>query len=232
MWSMIPYSRASSALNQRSRRLSSATVSSGCPVCSRDQPGHHGPGPLQLPGVDLDVGRGAAEPGRALVHQHLGVRQAEPLARRPGAQQELAHAPGQAHRQRADVVGDQPHGVVDRQPGADRAARRVDVEADVAARVLGRQQQQLGAEPVRHPVVDLGAQHDDALVQEPGGQLVIQRPGDRCGFGHGSLHDLPAFGSGAGNPASPSTMVRAAGASQDNLPTAEKHRRPVTRRRL
>src|SRR5258708_34756701 len=33
MWSMIPYSRASSALNQRSRRLSRATVSSGCPVC-------------------------------------------------------------------------------------------------------------------------------------------------------------------------------------------------------
>src|SRR5260370_18082138 len=33
MWSMIPYSRASSALNQRSRRLSCATVSSGSPVC-------------------------------------------------------------------------------------------------------------------------------------------------------------------------------------------------------
>src|SRR5208282_6426143 len=109
-------------------------------------------------------------------------------------------------------------------PGGDRASRRVDVEADVAARVLGRQQQQLGAEPVRHPVVNLGAEHDDALVEEPGGQLVIEHPGERCGLGHGSLHSLPALRSGAGHPAAPSTMVRAAGAGQDNLPTAEKHR--------
>ncbi len=188
----------------------------------RDQPGHRGSRPFQLLGVDLDIGGGAAEAGRALVHQHLSVRQAEPLAGGPGAQQELAHAAGQAHGQRPDVVGDQLHRVVDGQPRGDRAARGVDVEADVAARVLGRQQQQLGAEPVGDPVVDLGAEYDDALVEQPGGQLVIEHPGERCGFGHGRLHDLPAFSSGAGNPAAPSTMVRPEDVGQDNLPTAEK----------
>ena len=34
MWSIIPYSSASSALNQRSRRLSCSIRSGGCPVCS------------------------------------------------------------------------------------------------------------------------------------------------------------------------------------------------------
>ena len=33
------------------------------------------------------------------------------------------------------------------------------------------------AEPVGDLVVDLGAEHDDALVQQPGGQLVVERPG-------------------------------------------------------
>jgi hypothetical protein len=144
-----------------------------------DQPDHGPAGPLQLARVDLDVGRGAAESRRPLVHEHLGVRQAEPLAGRARAQQELAHAGGQPHGQRADLVGDQPHGVVDGQSGADRAAGGVDVQADVAARVLGRQQQQLGAQPVGDPVVDLGAEHDDALLQQPGGQLLVERPGQR-----------------------------------------------------
>src|SRR6266536_5637660 len=44
------------------------------PGVLRDQPDHRGPGAPQLLGVDLDVGRGATEPGRALMHQHLGVR--------------------------------------------------------------------------------------------------------------------------------------------------------------
>src|SRR2546430_9081416 len=35
------------------------------------------------------------EAGRSLVHQHLGVRQAEPLAGGASAQQEMAHAAGQ-----------------------------------------------------------------------------------------------------------------------------------------
>ena len=46
------------------------------------------------------------------------------------------------------VVVDELHRVVDRHAGVDRAARRVDVEVDVALGVLGGEQQQLRADPV------------------------------------------------------------------------------------
>ena len=74
---------------------------------------------------------------------------AQRLPGAPDGEQELAHAGGESHGERRDVVGDQPHRVVDRQPRRDRAARAVDVQADVGARVLRRQQEQLGADPVR-----------------------------------------------------------------------------------
>ena len=70
----------------------------------------------------------------------------------------------------AHVVRDQPHGVVDREAGRDRAAGRVDVERDVAPRVLGGEQEQLRAELVGDRVVDLLAEHDDALVQQAVGR--------------------------------------------------------------
>ena len=51
-------------------------------------------------------------------------------------------------------------------PGADRPARRVDVEVDVLGRVLGGQQQDLRAQPVGDVVVDLRPQEDDALGEQ------------------------------------------------------------------
>ena len=77
------------------------------------------------------------------MHQHPRVRQGVPLAGRARREQELPRARGHAHGQGADVVGDQPHGVVDGEHRRDRAAGRVDPEADVGARVLGGQEQQL-----------------------------------------------------------------------------------------
>ena len=133
-----------------------------------DQPHHHVLGVLEVLGLDLDVDRGAADAGRALVHEDPAVRQREPLARRTGREQELPHARRQPHRQRRHVVGDQPHGVVDGQPGRDRAAGRVDVERDVAPRVLRGEQEQLRAELVGDRVVDLLAEDDDPLVQQRG----------------------------------------------------------------
>jgi hypothetical protein len=73
------------------------------------------------------------------------------------------------------------------------------------------------------PGGDLRAENDDSLVEEPSGQLLIDRPGGRGGFGNGSLHGLPAFSFDAGIPASRSTMVRRAAASQENLLIAEEH---------
>ena len=66
-----------------------------------------------------------------------------------------------AHRGRlADAIGghvavDELHRVVDRQAGADAAARRIDVQVDVGLGVVRLQEQQLGDDGVGHFVVDL-----------------------------------------------------------------------------
>ena len=104
-----------------------------------------------------------------------GVRQRVPLARRARGQQELAHRRGHAHRVGGHVVGDVLHDVVDGHARVDRAARGVDVEADVALGVLGGEQQELGADAVGDVVVHLLAEEDDAVPQQPLEQLIPQR---------------------------------------------------------
>ena len=153
-WSISPYARASSASNPPVPPAVPLDGLRGLAGVLGREAGEHRADAVELADVDLDIRGRAAEAGRALVHQHLGVRQAEPLAGRAGGQQELAHAAGQTHSQRTDVVGDQPHRVVDGQAGADRSARGVDVQADVRARVLRREQQQLGAQPIGDGIVD------------------------------------------------------------------------------
>src|SRR5580765_1570498 len=56
--------------------------------------------------------------------------------------------------------------VVDRHARVGRAARRVDVEADVRFGVLRLEEQELCRQQVRDVVVDLGAEEDDALAQK------------------------------------------------------------------
>ncbi len=51
-------------------------------------------------------------------------------------------------------------------PAVDRAARRVDVEADVLGRILGGEHEQLGADQVGAGVIDLGPEEDDALLEQ------------------------------------------------------------------
>ena len=65
---------------------------------------------------------------------------------------------------RLNVRLDVLHGVVDRQAGLDRAARRIDVERDVLVGILGLQKQQLGDDQVGDLVVDGRPQEDDALA--------------------------------------------------------------------
>ena len=126
-----------------------------CPVCSAVSRCSSRLGVLQVLGLDLDVGRGAADAGRALVHQDPRVRQANRLPGVPAVSRNWPMLAARPIARVRHVVGDQAHRVVDRQAGADRAAGRVDVQADVGARVLGRQQQQLRAHPVGDRVVDL-----------------------------------------------------------------------------
>ena len=59
-------------------------------------------------------------------------------------------------------------------PGVDRAAGRVDVEADVALGVLGGEQQHLGADPVGDVVVHLLAEEDDPVPEQALEERVAQ----------------------------------------------------------
>ena len=109
----------------------------------------------ELLGLDGDVGRATGDTAERLVHQDPGVRQRVALALGARGEQELTHRGRHTHRVGGDVARCQHHGVVDRHAGADRAARRVDVEVDVLGGVLGGQQQNLRAQPVGDVVVHL-----------------------------------------------------------------------------
>src|SRR6478735_3318558 len=152
---------------------------------------------LEVGGLDLDVGGRPLDARGRLVHHDPRVGQGEALAGRARAEDELAHRGRESHCESGDVVGDEPHRVVDGQARGDGAAGTVDVEADVGARVAGREQEQLGRDPVGDRVVDLGPEDDDPLVQQLHRQLVVQRRG-REWFGHApSVARPPSHGSPA-----------------------------------
>ena len=75
------------------------------------------------------------------------------------------------------VVRDVLHGVVDRHAGRHRAAGAVDVEVDVLVRVRGKEQH-LRRDLVGDVVVDLLAEEDDALAEQPVVDLVAEATTD------------------------------------------------------
>ena len=131
--------------------------------------------PAEQLGLDRDVGLGAADTRGGLVHEDLAVRQRVALAALARRQQELAHRRGQPHGVGGHVARDELHRVEDGHARRDGAARRVDVERDVGRRVLRGEQQHLRGDPVGDVVVDLLAEHDDPLLQQPLVNRVRQR---------------------------------------------------------
>ncbi len=67
-----------------------------------------------------------------------------------------------------DVAAQHLHGVVDGEQGGHVAAGGVDVEADVLARVLGLEVEELGDDQVGDVGVELGAEEDEALLEQAG----------------------------------------------------------------
>ena len=129
--------------------------------------GHALLGVVQLFGLDRDVGGLATQTGQRLVHHDARIGKRVPLARRTGCEQELAHRCGHPHAHRCHVAGDELHGVVDRHAGRDGPAGAVDVQPDVGGRILSLEVQQLGADLVGHVVVDVGAEHDHPVLEQP-----------------------------------------------------------------
>src|SRR5690606_26579764 len=88
-------------------------------------------------------------------------------------QQELAHRSCQTGCYGHDIVRDEVHGVIDGHACSDRTTWRVDVQVDVLFRILCREQQQLRADGIRVVIADIGAQPDDALLEQAVVDVVI-----------------------------------------------------------
>ena len=106
----------------------------------------------------------------------LGVGQGEALALGAAGQQERTHRGGHAHADGGDVTLDILDGIVDGHTCADGAAGAVDIQADVLTGVLPFQIQQLCHDKAGGGVVDILAQHNDAVVQQTGENIIGTLP--------------------------------------------------------
>src|SRR5690242_569266 len=95
----------------------------------------------------------------------MGQGVAPPLLSR--RQQQRSHARGLPQAQRRDGGLDELHRIVNRQPRRNRAARRVDVEGNFFLGVLGFQKQELGGHQVGDIVINLAAQKNNPVLEQP-----------------------------------------------------------------
>ena len=106
-------------------------------------------------------------PAGRLVEHTRRVRQHEPPARLPAGQQHGRRRAACPTHVVPTCGPDELHGVVDRQHRGDRAAGGVEVEVDRASGLSRLQVQQLGDHDVGDAVVDLGADEDDPVGEQP-----------------------------------------------------------------
>src|SRR5439155_8533936 len=74
--------------------------------------------------------------------------------------------------ERADRRMDVAHRVVDGQSRRQRAARAVDVDADLLVGILAVEEEQLRDNQIGDIVIDLGAKEDDAIAKQPGIDVI------------------------------------------------------------
>ena len=119
-----------------------------------------------------------------LVHVDARVRLRAAQAAITRHEQDRAEAGGVSDTGRADGAGEMAHGIVDRQPGLNRAAWRADVQVDLALRTFSRQEEQLRHHQAAHTLLNRAIYHDDTLAQQPRKNVVgaLAAPGgfDNC----------------------------------------------------
>ena len=116
-----------------------------------------------LLGVDGDVASGAQVAAARLVDHDGRVGEAVALAGGAAGEQQRAHGRGLPEAGGLDLGLDVLHRVVDGEPGRDRAAGRVDVQADGLFGVVGVEVEEHGDDGGGGLVVDGALEHDDAL---------------------------------------------------------------------
>ena len=87
---------------------------------------------------------------------------------RSGAKQDRAHAGGHPDAVGIHVAGEELHRIVDRQASSHRAARRIDVNADVFLAVLHLEEKQLRDDQIGDVIVDRGAEENDPVLEQAG----------------------------------------------------------------
>jgi len=120
-----------------------------------------------LAGVDLDIGGLALESRRGLVDQQARVGKRHPLALRPAGEDQRAGRHRDPEADRLHIGRHVLHRVVDGESGVQRAPGGVHVDRQILVGVLGREMQQLSDHHVCQLVVDLLADEDDPLIEQP-----------------------------------------------------------------
>ena len=122
---MIPYSLAAAAVRILSRSVSLRMTAGILARVTGQRLLHQGPHPLDLGGLDLQVGELTLDDAtqRRLMNEDAGVRQGQALARRTGGQQHRRGRGGLTEAHRLDVGTHVLHGVVDRHQRGERATR-------------------------------------------------------------------------------------------------------------
>ncbi len=117
--------------------------------------------------VNIDVGRLALEASKRLVNHDARMRQRVAFAFGASVEQKRAHRCSLAHAQGRNIAMQPLHGVVDRQPCADVAARRVDVQHDVFFWIFRIKEQHLRDDDVGYVIVDGRAEENDPVFEQP-----------------------------------------------------------------
>ena len=116
-----------------------------------------------LLGLNLDIGSLTLHTAQRLVDHHTAVRQCRALTLGAGDEQDGGHRGSHARTDRRHVARNELHGIVDAQSGCDAAARGVNIEGYILARIDGVEVQQLCLQGVGSIVVHLCAKEDDAV---------------------------------------------------------------------
>mmetsp|Transcript_10790 Transcript_10790/g.24526 ORF Transcript_10790/g.24526 Transcript_10790/m.24526 type:complete len:287 (-) Transcript_10790:3-863(-) len=114
--------------------------------------------------LDLNVCSLTLGSSERLMDHDTGIGQRLPLARSSRAEQEGTHGCSCTEADGGSIARDVLHGIIDCHPRGDRSSRRVDVDSDVLAGILVRQEQHLSNEVVGDFVVHVSSQEQDPVL--------------------------------------------------------------------
>lgn len=158
----------------------------GLAAVLREQPVDHGAHAKDFLGMQIDVGGLAAKTGEPrLMDKDTGIGQGKTLLGSTTGEQDRSDG-----RSLSDASGDhvwfyELHGVVNGESRGDGAARRVDVELNIALRIFGLKEEHLCSGKIGDVIVNGRTNKDDVLFKEPRVNVVRAFPAAGLFHHHG-----------------------------------------------